>query len=306
MPTLKQFRYLVAVADTLHFRRAAEQCHVTQPTLSAQLRELEERLSVQLVERSRSGVVMTPVGDRIVSLARLVLKDVDSIVEIAKHGKYLFTDTLRLGILHSLGPYLLPQILPEIHETYPELKLYIREAFPQELLNSLEEGKLDLLLFPLPVQEADLACEPVFREPLLLAAPSDHKVKDKPVVERTDLNGETVLALEPGHRLHEQVRNLCNQYGATLSHEYEGTSLDTLRQMVAMGMGLSFLPALYVRQEMQADEQVITRPIAGAQPSRTIGIVWRKRSSRNGEFSELAALIRNVVRAKVPEITVLD
>lgn len=306
MPTLKQFRYLVAVADTLHFRRAAERCHVTQPTLSAQLRELEERLSVQLVERSRSGVVVTPVGERIVALARVILKDVESITEIAKHGKYLFTDTLRLGILHSLGPYLLPHILPDIHETYPKLKIYIREAFPRELLNSLEEGKLDLLMFPLPVAETDLSCEPVFREPLLLAAPSSHPLANKPIVERTDLNGETVLALEPGHRLHEQVRDLCDQYGAALSNDYEGTSLDTLRQMVAMGMGLSFLPALYVREEMQSDDQVITRPIAGAQPNRTIGMVWRGRSSHSREYEELASFIRGLLRSRIPELTVLE
>ena len=305
MPTLKQFRYLVAIADTLHFRRAAERCHVTQPTLSAQLREMEDRLGVQLVERSRSGVVMTPVGERIVALVRVVLKDVENIMEIAKHGQYLFTDTLRLGVLHSLGPYLLPHILPDIHDQYPELKLYVREGFPSDLLHALEEGKLDLLLFPLPVQAADLATQRLFRESLHVVVPADHALAAKKIIERTDLKGETILALEPGHRLHEQVRDLSQQYGAELSHDYEGTSLDTLRQMVGMGMGLSFLPALYVRAELGTDDQAIVCDIAGTAPSRTIGMVWRRRSSRDQEYSVFAEFVRGVLNRRVPEVTVL-
>ena len=305
MPTLKQFKYLVTVADTLHFRRAAERCHVTQPTLSAQLRELEARLSVQLLERSRSGVVLTPVGERIVSLARVVLKDVDNIIEIAKHGQYLFTDTLRLGILHTLGPYVLPHILPDIHKNYPELKLYIREGLPRDLLLALEDGKLDLLLFPLPIQGADLQSERLFREPLLLVAASDHPLAKKQIIDRTDLQGETVLALEPGHRMHEQVRDLCEQYGAELAIDYEGTSLDTLRQMAGLGMGLTFLPALYVRAELASDDQTVARQIAGAPPSRTLGLVWRRRSSRDQEYAVLAEFVRDVLARCVPEVTVL-
>ncbi len=306
MPTLQQLRYLVAVAETLHFRRAAEKTHVTQPTLSGQLRELEARLGVQLVERSRSRVVLTPIGDVIASRARTVLRDVEDIVDLAKHGQSLFGGTIRLGVLQSLGPYLLPHILPELHQTYPDLKLYVREAMPQALLGGLDEGRIDLLLFPLPVKGAELQSVRLFREPLWVVSSSDHRIAEKQEVARSDLKGETVLTLEPGHRLHDQVRDLCEQFGANLSLDYEGTSLDTLRQMVGMGMGISFLPALYVRAEVMQDSQVAARQMQPRSPFRMIGMVWRRHSARQDEFLALAGLIRGILKGRVPEVTVME
>lgn len=306
MPTLKQLRYLVAISDALHFRRAAEMSHVTQPTLSGQLRELEGRLGVQLVERSRARVVLTPAGKEIAARARVILRDVEHITELAKCGQNLFTDTLRLGVPHTLGPYLLPHMLPEIRKTYPGLKLYVREGLPKEILHALEEGKLDLLLLPMPVTGAELITKRLFREPLLTVVHAEHWLAKKDVIDRSDLKGETVLALEPGHLLHEQVRDLCNQYGADLSIDYEGTSLDTLRQMVGMGMGLSFLPALYVKSELGADEQAIVRRMSGNPPTRTIGMVWRRQSSRRRDYQMLANFVRGVLQSNVPEVTVLD
>lgn len=306
MPTLKQLRYLVAISDVLHFRRAAEMSHVTQPTLSGQLRELEGRLGVQLVERSRTRVVLTPAGKEIAARARVILRDVDHITELAKCGQNLFTDTMRLGVPHTLGPYLLPHMLPEIHEEYPSLKLYVREGLPKESLHALEEGKLDVLLTPLPVTGAELVVERLFREPLLTVVHAGHWLANKDVINRADLKGETVLALEPGHVLHEQVRQLCSQYGAALSTDYEGTSLDTLRQMVGMGMGLSFLPALYVKSELGVDEQAVVRPMSGAPPTRTVGMVWRRQSARSQDYQVLADFIRGVLKSSVPEVTVLN
>ena len=305
MPTLKQFRYLVALADVLHFRRAAELTHVSQPTLSGQLRELEEKLGVQLVERSRSRVVLTPVGKEVAARARKLLHDVEDIVELAKHGQHVLHSTLRLGVLPTLGPYLLPHILPELHQSYPKLKLYVREGVPRALLAGLEEGEFDVLLFPLPVKAADLQTARLFREPLLIAAPSDHALAAKDFAERADLKGETVLALEPGHRLHDQVRQFCDQHGAELSLDYEGTSLDTLRQMVGMGMGLSFLPALYVRSELPKDSQVVAREMRSRPPSRTIGLIWRRHSTRRDEYMTLAGMIRGILKARVPEVSVV-
>ncbi|NJO21649.1 MAG: LysR family transcriptional regulator [Sphingomonadales bacterium] len=306
MPSLQQLRYLVAVADTLHFRRAAEMTHVTQPTLSGQLRELEERLSVQLVERSRTRVVLTPIGEAIAARARTVLRDVQDITELAKHGQSLFGGTIRLGTLHSLGPYLLPHILPELHQTYPKLKLYVREALPQTLLGGLDEGRLDILLFPLPVRGADLQTARLFREPLLIVAPSDHRLAAHDHVERSDLKGEIVLSLERGHRLHDQVRDLCEQFGAHLSLDYEGTSLDTLRQMVGMGMGISLLPALYVRAEVVQDKQVVARQMRSRTPFRMIGMIWRGHSARQDEFFALAGLVRGILKGRVPEVAVME
>ena len=306
MPTLKQLRCLVALADARHFRRAAERCHVSQPTLSGQLRALETRLGVQLVERSRTRVVLTDIGKEMAARAQRILRETDELIALAQTSQGLLGGTLRLGVLHSLGPYLLPHILPELHESYPHLKLHVREGLPGTLLQDLEEGRLDLLIFPLPVKSAELQIARLFREQLLIAAARDHPLAAKAVVERADLKGETILALERGHRLHDQVQALCEDYGARLALDFEGTSLDTLRQMVAMGMGLAFLPALYVGSEIPKDSDVISRPLRARPPSRTMGLIWRRTSARADEFASLAGQIRDILKAGVPAVTVMS
>ena len=305
MPSLQQLRYLVAIADTLHFRRAAEACHVTQPTLSGQLRELEARLGVQLVERSRARVLLTPTGAAVAERARIVLRDVNEIIAVAKHDQGRFSGTVRVGVLASLGPYLLPHVLPGLHRDFPDLKPYVREGVPRTLLAGLDDGSLDLLLFPLPVKEADFHSTPLFREPLWVLVPSDHPLAAKKTIARADLKGETVLTLERGHRLHDQVRDICQEFGAQLSLDYEGTSLDTLRQMVGMGMGLSLLPALYIGSEAVADRQVAARQVRPRAPYRMIGMVWRRHSARHDEFSALAGFIRGVLKDSVSAVTVM-
>ena len=209
-------------------------------------------------------------------------------------------------MLPSLGPYLLPHILPELHQTYPQLKLYVREGMPNALLHGLDEGSLDVLIFPLPVKGADLRIAKLFREPLLITAGRDHPLAEKESAERSDLKGETVLALERGHRLHDQVRELCEHYGARLALDYEGTSLDTLRQMTGMGMGLTFLPALYVRSEIPKDGEVVAKPMRTRPPSRTLGLIWRRYSARGDEFASLAGLVRGIVKSRLPEVTVIS
>ncbi len=306
VPTLKQLRYLVAVAETLHFRRAAEMSHVSQPTLSGQLRELEERLGVQLVERSRSKVILTPLGREIAERAKTVLRDVQDVVELAKQGQAPLGGTIRVGVLQSLGPYFLPHILPELHGRYRDLKLYVREGMPTALLERLDQGNLDMLFFPLPVQGAELRSVRLFREPLWVVVPGEHRLASRETIRRSDLEGETFLTLERGHRLHDQVRALCEQYGAKLSLDYEGTSLDTLRQMVAMGMGLSLLPALYVRSEVLHDRQVVAREVKSGVPHRMIGMVWRRHSGRQEEYETLAGQIRGILKDRKLPITVVS
>ena len=240
---------------------------MTQPTLSGQLRELEEKLGVQLVERSRVRVLLTPTGKRLRHGRAACCVTCRTSWSSPRHGQSMLGGTIRLGVLQSLGPYLLPHILPELHQSYPKLKLYVREAMPKALLGGLDGGSLDLLLFPLPVKGADLESTRLFREPLWVVTPRDHPLADKTHASRSDLRGETVLTLETGHRLHDQVRDLCDQFGANLSLDYEGTSLDTLRQMVGMGMGISLLPALYVRSEVLHDKQVAARQMHRKVPS---------------------------------------
>ena len=306
MPTLQQLKYLVAIADTLHFRRAAERAHVTQPTLSAQLATLEANLGVQLVERSRTRVILTPEGAQIAARARTVLRDVSEIVEMARRGSQRLGGTIRVGVVQSLGSYLLPLVIPDLHASHPDLRLYVREGLATDLLARIDDGSLDLLFFPLPVAGADLETARLFREPLQVVTATDHALAAQDRISREQLRGETILTLEPGHRLHEQVRQICADSGAELSLDYEATSLDTIRQMVAMGLGISLLPALYIRSEVRPNTMVTARPLAGPQPFRAVGMVWRKRAARDEEYVELAQILRRILRRTAPEVTVME
>ena len=305
MPTIQQLRYLVSLTQTRHFRRAADACHVTQPTLSAQLKALERALGVTLVERGRAGVVVTPTGAAVADIARRILRDLDEIRAVAASGQAMLESTIRIGVVQSLGSYFLPLIVPDLHSRYPRLGLYIREGLPRMLIRGVEDGALDLLFFPMPVGAGDLDGVSLFREPILVAMPADHPLAGVPAVSQDMLAGETILALEPGHKLYEQVRTICEEVGAKLSHDYEGTSLDTLRQMVGMGMGLSLLPALYVKSEVAREKLVVARPFARRVPMRTIGMVWRRGTAREAEYRRLAVDICEILRRTAPEVGVL-
>jgi LysR family transcriptional regulator, hydrogen peroxide-inducible genes activator len=306
LPSLQQLRYLTLISETLHFRRAAERAHVTQPTLSAQLSALEEKLGVQLVERSRARVVMTAEGEEIAARARRILADVDEIVEIARRGGRPLGGTIRVGVVQSLGSYFLPLVIPDLHAAYPDLRLYVREGLAADVIGRLEEGSLDLLFLPLPVTGAELSVARLFREPLLAVAATDHAIATLDRVPRERLAGERILTLETGHRLHDQVRKICEETGAEISLDYAATSLDTIRQMVAMGLGISLLPALYVRSEVRPNQLVTARPLEGPQPFRAVGMVWRARAARGAEYQELAQAIRRILRRSTPEVTVVD
>ncbi len=170
----------------------------------------------------------------------------------------------------------------------------------------VEDGDLDLLLFPMPLREADLESTRLFREQLWVVMPSDHPLAAKEQIDRSDLSGETVLALEPGHRLYEQVAELCSEFGAELSHDFEGTSLDTIRLMVGMGMGLSFMPTVYVLSEVAKDPLVVARPMKSRPPTRTVGLAWRRHSARGDEYQALASIIRGILRADLPAVTIVS
>ncbi|MCK0149894.1 hydrogen peroxide-inducible genes activator [Marivita sp. S6314] len=305
MPTLQQLRYLVAVSEHLHFRRAAEACNVTQPTLSAQIKDLEARLGTALVERSRTKVLMTPTGKEVAERGRRILREVAEIHVIAKAGQSVLSSVIRIGVVQSVGSYFLPLVIPDLHAQYPKLGLYVREGLPDVLLSSIEDGSLDLLFFPLPVSRAELETQSLFREPIQVVMPVDHRLAPEPEIDPAMLKGETILSLEPGHKLYELVRKISEDYGVDLSHDYEGTSLDTLRQMVATGMGVSLMPALYVKSEVAHQDLVVARPFRGTAPSRTIGMIWRKGTSRQDEFRLLADIICATLSDRAPEITVL-
>ena len=305
MTTLRQLNYLVALSQELHFRRAAERMNVTQPTLSAQIQELERRLKAPLVERGAGRVMLTPLGREIADRARRVIADVQDIVDLAASSQHGFEGTIRLGVPPTLGPYLLPHIVSDLHSNYPRLKLYVREGKPADLQDELHTGLFDLVISPLPISHSELEVERLFREPLQLAVAPDHPLTTKTEIKRSDLVGQNVLAIEKGHHLHDQVSQLCEDFDAVLLRDYEGTSLDTLRLMAGMGVGIAFLPALYVRSEIGSRRELAVLELNAPNLYRQIGLTWRKRSVHAPLFKAVAELVRTIAEARLPEIAVI-
>lgn len=305
MPTLRQLEYLVELSRERHFRRAAEKLGVSQPTLSAQLRTLEERLGAQLIERNRTQALITPAGQQIVEIARRMLRDHQEIYDVAKTSGDALGGLIRLGVPSTIGPNLLPLILPELHRLHPDLTLHVREDVPRNLPEALANGTHDVLLVPLPVRGAHLVTQPIFREPLKVAMAEDHPLAARPSLTRGDLRDQRVLTLEQGHQLQEQVVAICEEFGADLAFDLEGTSLDTLSQMVATGAGITFLPGLYVERTVNADSGLMIRDLEGRALSRTIGAVWRETSTRGDDFALLITFIRAALGRHFPHFMLI-
>jgi LysR family hydrogen peroxide-inducible transcriptional activator len=265
---------------------------VTQPTLSEQLRALEQRLGVQLVERSRSNVVVTPLGFEVVEIARRMLRDTQRIRDITGHVGSGMGGVVRLGLPFTIGPYLLPRVVPHLHALYPHLKLYAREELPHILPRGLAEGLHDVIVAPLPITQTGFREAILFEEPLHLAVPVDHELAQREEIKIHDLAGVDLLALGPGHQLRDLVVNLAAESGANLRFDYEGTSLDTLREMMATGLGVSILPGLYVRSVVRNDPRFQTFDIGRRGLKRTIGMLWRKTKNPQPNFERLADLFR--------------
>lgn len=304
MLTLRQLRCIAAVADTLHFRRAAERLHLTQPALSAQIALLEEQLGSLLVERTRRKVLMTPVGREIAERARDILRDVAELEDVARQSRTPLSGTLRFGVLRTLGPYLLPHILPAMRSLYPELKLYLREEPRTRLLADLAHGDLDMvLLAEAPADDPHLTVAPMFAEPLWAALPIGHRLTTKDVLVPGDLAGEQLIMLEFGDGLRDPALDLCRAAGASEHPDFHATSLDSLRQMVATGLGATLLPALYVAAEALEDDQIAMRPFHAPAPSREIDLAWRRTTSRADEFRLFATLITDNLPPVVAALT---
>ncbi len=294
--TLKQLRYLAALADMGHFRQAAEACGISQPSLSIQLQNLEESLGTLLVERGRGGVVFTPIGREVVARARRILTDSQAIVDFATEAQHGLAGTIRLGVKATLGPYLLPKIVSALHTKHPDVKLYIRECPPNRLEAELVDGTHDLILAQLPVNNSDLHTQRLFREPIQLAVSHEHPLASRTSVTLEDLKGLNVLSLSPDFHLHDQIHALCHDHGAHMVRDYEGTSLDALRQMVAMDMGVTFLPHLYTKSEVVPGGDVVALPIKGRSITRSVGLVWRKGAGRASSNEKVAQVFQNAIR----------
>lgn len=300
MPSLRQLEYLVEVSRERHFRRAAEKVGVSQPTLSTQLRAMEDRLGMELIERGRSTVMMTPAGLRVVEIATRMLRGRQEIYDLAKAGQGPLGGIIRLGLPSTIGPHLLPLILPTLHKAHPHLTLRVREDLPRNLPEALSSGAHDLLLVPMPVRGADLSTQAIFREPLYVAMAEDHPLAKLDAPSRSDLSGQRVLTLETGHQLQEQVASICEEFGAKLAFDFEGTSLDTLSQMVAMGAGITFLPGLYVERAVGSHSGITVRQLKGRSISRTIGAVWRTSSAQEADYKLFISFVRDAIATHFP------
>jgi LysR family transcriptional regulator, hydrogen peroxide-inducible genes activator len=291
-PTLRQLEYLVAVADHRSFGKAAAAAFVTQPALSVQIAQLETQLDVQLFERSPKGVMVTPIGARLVEQARAVLLATDDLVATAK-SEHAMQGRMRLGVIPTLSPYLLPAILPSLRASLPELNLELIEEKTPALVDQLFYGRLDCALLALPPAPG-LAAAPIMWEPFMAALSADDPLAQHDVIDEADLMDQRVMLLEEGHCLRDQTIGLCSQ--ARIS-DVRATSLTTVVQMVASGFGATLLPAIAVGVELRGMQEVVARPLADTTAGRDIGLCWR--STGPGErFVLLAAAMGNAITAR--------
>ncbi|MEM9331659.1 MAG: LysR substrate-binding domain-containing protein [Pseudomonadota bacterium] len=305
--TLKQLSYFVSLAEAGHYRKAAERVGISQPSLSLQIANLEEALRLSLVERGRAGAVLTPEGREVLARAQRIIADVTSLTEISEEMKTGLAGTIRLGSSPTLGPYLLPNVVRRLHEQYPTLRLVIRDGAPRELLDDLLAGRHDLILTQLPVHSSDVTVTRLLREPLRLAVALDHPLAGKATVNDRDLEGQNILTLSSGFTLHSQIADLAREVGAKLRQDYEGTSLDAVRQMVAMNMGVTFLPALYVKSEIsETDGDVAILPYRRGLFTRSIGLIWRKSAGNHAGFNAFAQIIRSVATDQFGKLVQLE
>lgn len=292
---LQDLRYLVAVADHRHFGRAAEACFVSQPTLSTQIKKLERELGVELVERSPRQIMLTAVGESIVERARVVLRETDNIREVARRATDPEAGSLRIGVFPTLAPYLLPHVVPTLHERFPKLELLLVEEKSAVVHQRLRDGQLDVGLLALPVHDDHLACAPLFTEEFLLAVPAGHPLsRVRGTVSASVLAGEHVLLLEEGHCLRDQALSVCQLAGAEERAGFRATSLETLRQMVAAGVGVTLLPELAVTAPVPESPDIDLVRFDDPVPSRQIAMFWRRTSPYADFLPEVAEVIREV------------
>jgi len=288
---LKDLRYLVALADERHFGRAAQRSFVSQPTLSAQLKKLEEYLGVQLVERQPKQVTLTQAGEQIVARARRMLEAGDEVIALARSHRDPLAGKLRMALLPTIGPYLLPRVAREIRDALPRLELQLYEYQTAPMLEKLNGGQIDLGILALPVEMDGLEARQLYEEPFALAVPAQHRLAQQREVKVDDLKDETLLLLEDGHCLRDQALEVCSHVGVQEKQDFRATSLETMRQMVATGAGVTLLPELASRGAYGASPDVVLRPFVEPQPRRYVGAIWRKTTARRPAIDAVCKLI---------------
>jgi len=287
-PSIRHLRHLMALHDHGHFSRAAEACNVTQSTLSASIKELESVLQAPLVDRTKRRVILTPIGIEIVDRARRILKEVEELVNFATSSREPLSGTLRMGTIPTVGPYLLPKVLPNLRETYRNLKLYLVEDLTHRLIDLLHRGRLDVVLLALPYDCGAVETVILFDDPFVVGLPRGHPLAKQVSIKAQRLWRENLLLLEDGHCLRDHALAACRLADRRVTEGFEATSLPTLVQMVDNGLGTTLLPILAVNAGLLRGTKVVTRPLLGDEPIRKIGFIWRRGTGRRQEFSLLA------------------
>lgn len=291
---LRALHYFVTLADLKHFSKAAQACFVSQPTLSTQIKKLEDELDIQLVERSPKNIMLTAAGEEIAVRARQVLNDVEQIRIVARRSNNPAEGVLRLGLFPTLAPYLLPHVVPQLRARYPQMRLQLAEEKTEEILRLLQRGSLDAALLALPVPREGFEVEILFHEPFVLAVPADHELAARQQVGLEDLNGSELLLLEEGHCLREHALEVCALAGAHERSDFHATSMETLRQMVAADVGITLMPILAVKPPIAKTTNLVIRPFTGTAPARTIAMVWRKSSALGVFLRELSQVFKEL------------
>ncbi|MEX2130136.1 MAG: hydrogen peroxide-inducible genes activator [Pseudohongiellaceae bacterium] len=296
IPSFKQLKYLCAVAEHRHFSKAAEACHVTQSTLSAGIQELEKQLGVTIFERNKKQVLITPVGEKLLLQARSLLGDMEDFVAIAQASQAPLSGEIRLGVIPTIGPFLLPQMLTVLRRDYPRLKLFLKEGLSAELLHKLQQGELDLVLLALPFALPEMQVEKLFDDEFVLLLPPHHSLQKAKFVNQQDLNNMKLLLLEEGHCLRDHALEACRLQSKQTDLVYQGTSLHTLVQMVANGLGTTLLPEMAVQADILGDTNLQIKRFKDRKVSRGIGLAWRQSDPRVADYQALAVFIKDWVK----------
>jgi LysR family hydrogen peroxide-inducible transcriptional activator len=292
LPTLKQLQYLVALKDHGHFGRAAEACFVTQSTLSAGLRELETLIGVTLVERTRRVVRFTPLGDRIAAKARRVIREAEELGDMARAAGRPLSGEMRMSVIPTIAPFMLPRILPALRRDYPDLKLFLREETTGAACEGLHNGRTDCVLLALPYACGEVAAEPLFEDRLFVAFPRADLPDPPPAIQAADIDENRLLLLEDGHCLKDHALAACNRPELGAQAMMLGTSLHTIVQMVDNGLGVTMLPEMAIDAGILEHTKVSARPLASDHAIRTVALVWRRASPRERDFKLLAEVLR--------------
>ncbi len=293
-PSIRQLEYFISIAMSSNFRKAAQKLNISQPTLTSQVASLEESLGVQLFERSRAGTLLSPAGRELLPLAKQLLEQYQQVMDQADGNNKELRGTFKIGVSPTIGPYLFSKVLIELHRRYPQLKLHVREGVPQELEVGLDNGDYDFILTMLPMHSSENRVRPLFVEPISIVISEDNPLASKSILEGKDLYNQDVLTMDERHHLHRQIATLCERYTAHAQRKFASNSLNTLKQMAIMNMGIAFMPGLYIAARVSPEDGLKVLQLKDERIVRTHVASWRKNAPSRHLFQKISYDIKAI------------